>query len=204
MINILESGRFQTFSLYVFRSPFHPFCFSRRLFLPRNVSPRGCFFLCGNIDPLYSYLQTRNNALLPQSACSPFAFPSSFRCLCATSWIGEHNNPENTIPSLRFPRRPWKSTDIGFPGSPTPLSEIVFHASFSSGDFNSTPFPSSSYLHPGKPRRQWARVISGTIQDNVALRDALICEIEHIHSLSPWISRSFLITLSSSPIHLHA
>jgi len=162
MITILESGRciFQTFSFYLFRSPFHPFCSSRRLFLLENVSPRGCFFLRGNIDPLYLYSQTRNNALLPQSACSPFAFSSSFHCLCAAFWIGEHNNPENTTPSLRFLRRPWKSTDIGFPGSPTPLSEIVFRASFSSGDFNSTPFPSSSYLHPGKPRRQCGRELS--------------------------------------------
>lgn len=130
-----------------------------RLFLP-ETDARMFLLLQRYRSSLFVPLQTRNTALLPQSACSPFAFPSSFCCLCAASRIGEHNNSKNTVPSLRFSHRPWKSPDIGFPDSPTPLSEIVSRASFSSGDFNSTPFSSPSYLHHGKPRLQRGRELS--------------------------------------------
>lgn len=111
--------RISTFSLYLFftRSSIHsaaPCSFF--------VEPtRGCFFLCGNIDPLYSYYYKRVTLLCSCSAaCSPFAFPSSFRCLCAASQIGEHNNPENTTPSLSVSTVE-KSRYIGFPGFPTPI-----------------------------------------------------------------------------------
>lgn len=152
------------FSLHLFRSPFHSFCSDRQTrqeHLPgTDVSPRGCFFRHSDIDPLYSYYYKRVTLLCSRSLHTrllhshrPFAV------------FAHRPKPGNTIIpkillSLRFPRRLWKSTDRGFSGSPTSLSEIVSRASFSSGDFNSAPFPSSSYLHPSKPRRQRGRELS--------------------------------------------
>lgn len=120
------------------------------------------FLLPQRYRSLFVLLQTHNIALLPQSLHARLLHSGRpFVVFAQHPGSGNTIIPKILLLLFAFPIGcVEKSRYRIFSGSPIPLSEIVSRASFSSDDFNSTPFPSSSYLHPSKPRRQRGRELS--------------------------------------------